>query len=356
MSPRDQVFAALAGRPISRVPFVIWDNKLPGSPLDEQLLALGVCVIVKSAVYRLTTPGVEVRRQALEGPDGVRRIRTTYATAAGELSTVHRPMPGTRWQEQHLFAGPQDYDALEAYLASWRLEPDFARFENDDRRLGGQSLARPSTLRCPLQEVAYELMGVEAFAVEWAENRPRVLRLMDLCAANVDKQVALLARSTAMYVVIDGNTDVHTVGLERFEQYHLPHIDRCCRALHAAGKLVGAHLDGDNRLLAPLIARTQLDFIESFTPPPDCDLRVADALAAWPSKTLVLNFPSSLHLGGVDRVRSAATAILAEARGSSRIIFGVSEDVPAAARDTLVPLVRLVGEHQPERTTRGAAR
>jgi hypothetical protein len=353
MNPREQVFAALAGRPAGRVPFVIWDNKLPGGALDQHLLAAGVCVIVKSSVTRLQMPGVEVRQEQFAGADGQARIRRTYTTAAGELSTIHRPMPGTVWQEKHLFEGPQDYDALEAYLAAFRFEADFARFAIDDRRMDGQSLARPATLRCPLQEVAYELMGIETFAIEWAENRPRVLRLMELCAAHVEAQLDILARSPAQYVVIDGNTDVHTVGPERFEQYHLPHIDRCCRVLHAAGKFVGSHLDGDNRLLAPLIARTSLDFIESFTPPPDCDLSVADALAAWPGKTLVLNFPSSLHLGGVDKVRSAAAEILSQARGSSRLVFGVSEDVPPAARHTLLPLAKMVAEAPPQTTTQG---
>ena len=356
MNPREQVFAALAGQPSGHVPFVIWDNKLPGGQLEAQLLRLGVCVTVKSSVACLETPGVEVRVEEFQGSDGARRIRRMYSTAAGELSTVHRPMPGTLWQEKRLFGGPQDYDAIEAFLASWRFRPDFAHFEKDDQRFPGQSFARPATLRSPMQDVAYELMGIESFAVEWAENRSRVLRLMDLCAANAEKQVDILARSPAKYVVVDGNTDVHTVGPERFERYYLPHIDMCCRALHAAGKFVGSHLDGDNRLLAPLIARTQLDFIESFTPPPDCDFSVADALAAWPNKTLVENFPSSLHLFGVERVRAATADILAQARGSSKIVVGIIENVPEAARQTMAPLVSLVAEYQPQVPSRGDPR
>jgi hypothetical protein len=41
------------------------------------------------------------------------RVRETYQTPAGELSTSRRAMPGTVWTETHRFSGPQDYDALE---------------------------------------------------------------------------------------------------------------------------------------------------------------------------------------------------------------------------------------------------
>lgn len=353
LTPREQVLAALAGKPASRVPFVIWDNKLPGGPLDRQLLDLGLCVIVKTSVTQHRLRGVEVARRECIGRDGVARIRTDYMTPAGPLHTIHRPMPGTLWQEKHLFGGPEDYPAVEAYLSAWEFTPDYERFLRDDARYGDQSIGRPGTLRNPLQEVAYELMGIETFAIEWAENRPRVLRLMEIIEANLRRQLDLLAASPAKYVVVDGNTDVHTIGLKRFEDYALPHIQRAHEVLQAAGKFAGSHLDGDNRLLAPLIARTSLDFIESFTPPPDCDLGVSEALAAWPDKTIVLNFPSSVHLRGVAPVLAHAREILAQARGSARFIFGISEDIPDAARQTLVPLADLVAAHQPESTIRG---
>lgn len=56
------------------------------------------------------------------------------------------------------------------------------------------------------------------------------------------------------------------------------------------------------------VAETPLDFVESFTPPPDCDLPLGDARRAWPGKTLMVHLPSSLHLGGADTVRRTTGA------------------------------------------------
>ena len=104
--------------------------------------------------------------------------------------------------------------------------------------------------------------------------------------------------------------------------------------------LAGAHLDGDNRALAPLVARTSLDFIESFTPPPDCDLAIGEARRLWPGKALYCNFPSSVHLMGAQAVQDTARTLIAEAAPGAGFMLGVLEDVPHT--DTLVTLAETV--------------
>ncbi|MEI6150697.1 MAG: uroporphyrinogen decarboxylase family protein, partial [bacterium] len=128
-----------------------------------------------------------------------------------------------------------------------------------------------------------------------------------------------------------------------YREFYLPHIERACRTLHAAGKYAGAHLDGNNHLIVNEVAGTALDFIESFTPPPDCDLPLADARRAWPGKTFMINFPSSLHLQGAESIREHARRLLEEGAGDGRrIVVGVIEDVPDRGIHTLVPLAEEV--------------
>jgi len=65
MIPRQRYLAALAGKMPDRVPFVIWNNKLPGGDIDRQLLKLQACIVNKSTVYRLSTP--DILKQAAPG-------------------------------------------------------------------------------------------------------------------------------------------------------------------------------------------------------------------------------------------------------------------------------------------------
>jgi uroporphyrinogen-III decarboxylase len=337
---RERVLAVLAGEKPDRVPFIVWDNKIPSPEIQRRLLDLGACIIVKSSVWHQQLDGIEVRRATLPPTaDGHPRIQTIYRTPAGELSTTHVQLPGTPWEEKHLFESEGDYDALEALLQARRYLPAFDDFRQADNRYAGQSLARPATVHSPLHEVIYELMGVENFCLEWADNRDRVLRLVDRMAADVDARLRLMAESPAHLCVIDGNTEASIVGLNRYREFYLPHIERACKTIHAAGKFAGAHLDGNNRLIAADVAGTALDFIESFIPPPDCDLPLADARRAWPEKTIMANLAPSLHVQGPAAVRAHARRLLADGAGNGRrFMVGVIEDVPYRGLETLAPL------------------
>jgi len=343
-SPRDLVLSVLAGERPDRVPFIIWNNKLPSPEIERRLLELGACIIVKSTVWHSRLEGIDVRRESLPPTaDGQARTRTVYRTSAGEVSDISISMPGTSWCEKHLFNSPADYDALEALLRARRYTPAFDAFRAADARYPGACLARPATVHSPLHEVIYEILGIENFCLEWADNRERVLRLVELMAADVDQRVQLMAESPAQICIIDGNTEISVVGLPLYREFYLPHIERSCKTLHAAGKFAGAHLDGNNRLIVNEVAGTALDFIESFTPPPDCDLPLAAARRAWPEKTFMINFPSSLHLQGAEAIRSHARRLLEEGAGDGRrFMVGVIEDVPDRGIHTLVPLAEEV--------------
>ncbi|MDD1650508.1 MAG: uroporphyrinogen decarboxylase family protein [Methylococcaceae bacterium] len=343
-SSREQVLGALAGERLNLVPFIIWDNKLPSPEIEQRLIELGACIIVKSTVWHSHLDGIEVRRDPLPPTaDGHARTRTVYRTPAGEVSEIHIRMPGTSWLEKHLFERPDNYDALEFLLQTRRYTPAFDVFRASDNRYPGACLARPVTVHSPMHEVIYEIMGIERFCLEWADNRERVLRLVQLMAADVDRRVQLLAECPAQICVIDGNTEISIVGLSRYREFYLPHIERACRILHAAGKYAGAHLDGNNRLIVNEVAGTALDFIESFTPPPDCDLPLGDARRAWPEKTFMINFPSSLHHQGPVAIRAHTRQLLEESAGDGRrFMVGVMEDVPNRGLDTIVPLAEEV--------------
>jgi len=344
MTSRDRILSILAGKTPDRVPFIIWNNKLPSPSIEQRLLELGTCIIVKSTVWRTHLDGIEIRREPLPpSSDGHARTRTVYQTPAGEVSEIQTNMPGTVWTEKHLFKTAADYDALEALLEARRHTPDFDVFRSADSLYPSACLARPLTVHSPMHEVIYEIMGIEHFSLEWADNRERVLRLVQLMTADVERRVQLMAESPAQICVIDANTEISVIGLSRYREYYLPHIERACRTLHAAGTYAGAHLDGNNHLIVQDVAGTALDFIESFTPPPDCNLPLGEARRAWPQKTLMINFPSSLHLQGPAAIRAHARRLLEEGvQDGCHFIVGLMEDVPNRGIDTLIPLAEEV--------------
>jgi len=328
-----------------RVPFAIWNNKLPGEPINSLLLKAQACIINKSTVYRVSAPGIKVQTEHLPATGPFARTRKIYHTPAGTLTTIERQVPGSVWLEKMPFSGPDDYEPLEAYIRSKCYTPCYNKFLADDLMYPGQSVARPQTIYTPLQELLCKYMGVEAFCVEWNDRRDRLLELCKVIEQDRQKRLDLVADSPAHFVIIEGNVIAEVTGPERFEKYHIPYIEEACQLLHRQGKLAGAHLDADNKLLAHLIARTSLDLVESFTPPPDCNLPLPEARRLWPDKTIQINFPSSLHLSGPESVEQAAVKFLKEAAPGKRFIVAVSEDIYSGGQDTLVPLARTVYEN-----------
>ena len=108
----------------------------------------------------------------------------------------------------------------------------------------------------------------------------------------------------------------------------LPCLDECAEVFHEHGKWVGSHLDGNNRLWAAEVASSGLDYIEAFTPAPDTDMTLAEALKAWPDKVLWINFPSSLHARDIGRLKEAARECVQLGRETNRVIIGITEDMP----------------------------
>ena len=345
MTPRERFLTAIRGGMPDRIPLVLWNNKLPGGDVDERIFEMDVCLVMKSCVWRQSFDAIRVEVREEPAPGGDTRRHTVFHTPAGPLTTVERLMPHTVWIEKYPFSGPKDYDALEALIAGRRYEPDFERFLQDDAVMGDQSIARPTSIHSPMHEFIYEFMGIEAFSIEYAERRERLLHLEGILKADWQRRVELTAASPARYAVIDGNTEISMIGPERFEWHYHPCIEEACAILHEKDIIAGAHLDGNNRRLAPLIARTSLDFIESFTPAPETDMSIAEAREAWPDKAMQMHFPSSIHHKGKAGIEAWGIRYLEQASPGKGFVVGQSEDLPNRGRETLVPMFRLFHEH-----------
>jgi len=118
------------------------------------------------------------------------------------------------------------------------------------------------------------------------------------------------------------------LGKDRLIDYVLPHWEEVGDIFHKGGKLLGCHLDANNKLWAEEVGASKLDWIEAFTPMPDTDMTVAEARAAWPGKTLFINYPSSVHLEPADVIAKHTRQMLQDAAPGDHFIVGITENVP----------------------------
>ncbi len=328
MTPRRRVEAVLRGEKPDKIPFTVYENKLPQCTVERQLRNDGLCIVERRySVFRIHTPNVRVETISYT-ENGIPYIRRNYYTPVGNLYAIDRPAGFTTWNLVKLFKSPEDYKPLLFMIKDQQIEPTYEPFMRAQEMLGEDVTLRVNIGSTPLHQIMVHWMGLETFAVEWIERRDEIERLYKAIVEKHRQIYEIVAKSPALHVNYGGNETGDVMGRERFEKYVLPLYNEAAEVLHKHGKLLGAHLDGNNRVWADLVAQSGLDYIEAFTPAPDTDMTIEEAFQIWSGKVLWINFPSSVHLRPVEEIKATTQRIIEASKPDYRLIIGITEDVP----------------------------
>jgi hypothetical protein len=206
--------------------------------------------------------------------------------------------------------------------------------------------------RCLLQRLSIELAGVERLAYDLHDCPKVVEGLLGVMEERQREVYHLAADSPAELIWSPDNISGSRTSARWFERYILPFYNRQAPLLHKRRKLYVAHMDGSLRSLKDLIARSDLDVIEAFTPPPMGDLLIEEAQAAWPGKAIWLNFPESLFFEGRAAVREHTLDLLRRFYSQGCFVPGLTEDMPEDCwREGLLALAEAVRRYQEEART-----
>lgn len=332
MTCAEKLEAVFEGKLIDAVPFALKGWRIPQCEMERVLRNEGLCILDARSVYTVASPNTETET-LIFNKDGARYQNTTIKTPKGTLTSLTKSLPAektesTTWQMEPLFKSPRDYEALEFIIQDRQYTPDYASFLKAQEQMGGDAFFKTTAPGAPLHTIMYHLMGLTTFSIEWAERRNWVLALHEAIVENERAVFSMIAQSPARVVQCGGNYTPEVLGKERFVEYVVPHWEEVTSILHAGGKLVGCHLDANNKLWAREIGESALDWVEAFTPAPDTDMTVAEARCLWPGKVLFLDFPSSVHLESASVIEATTKQMLKEAAPGDRFIIGITENVP----------------------------
>jgi hypothetical protein len=109
--------------------------------------------------------------------------------------------------------------------------------------------------------------------------------------------------------------------------------------LDTTGKHLLVHYDGKLRLISDDVAALPIDGIDSFTPPPEGDMSVAEARALWPDKFLWLHPPLGWYRESPTVLTDRISRMIDDA-GARRCCLMISEDVPPAWEQTVPAVLR----------------
>lgn len=326
LTPSERVLKTLYGEYTGKVPFTIYETKLPRSSVERELRNQGLCLVRRTTSYKVHYPNVKVRSHHYTDEKGKGLVKTQYSTPMGDLFTLTEPSGYTTWTHERLFKTPDDYKALLFLIRDTVYTPDYNNVFQMTKELGGDYVVRDSLPSEPLQSLMSHYMGMETYCYQWMDNRDDVLKLYDALVENARKVYSLVAEGPLLFANYGGNVTPQIVGLNNFIKYYVPHYQEAAEVLHKKGKRIGCHLDGNNTQIMTAVSETELDYIEAYDP--GMGPSVMEARKEWPNKVLWLNWPSSGHLHSPEEVKRMTIQIMEEAEPLQGFIMGVTEDVP----------------------------
>jgi len=329
MDNRERILAAMSWQEPDRVPLTIYDWMIPRGAEERQLRDLGLCIICRLPAHRLEHQQVHFSADEY-WEHGRHMMRRTIHTPVGQVSQVSQleTAYGSSWIMEHYIKRPEDYHVMEFVYRDAVYYDNLAAIRQAQDMLGCDGLVMLRVGKGPIQEILYQMTGLERFAIDLYERQELVDSLYEVMVQRYDELYDLAAEAPVEILQSADNITSDVVGKDRFRRYCIPCYQRHMRRLAGTGKRLAVHMDGRLRSIMGAIADAPFDIVEALTPSPVGDVSVSEARQTWGGKALWLNFTSPVHLQP-DEAIEAHTHELIEQAGSKRgFAIGITEDVP----------------------------
>ena len=387
MTHRDRLLAAIDGHPTDQLPWAprmdLWSISLAArgdlptefTGLDTAGISdvLGVaCHAVRGDFTIPRDPGdlilrglgfdnhpdypFRVELDGLEADfhsDG-ENLRTTFRTPAGDIHT-HLQMTAAMKREgislpffqSYAIESVDDLDAVARIFEHLRVVPTPERYAAFHQRIGdrGLAVAAGPLAASPIHLMLHELMAMDRFYYMYADARQALEDLALHMEPFYQAALEAVALCDAEVVFWGANYDRDLTWPPFFREQITPWLQRVADRLHAAGKRLLTHTDGENEGLLPLYPECRIDVAESVCPQPmtRCTLRqVRDGLrqdipgqdtpvqgiTVWGGIPSVALLPDSMSGAAFE---DYLDGVFAELGSGDHLILGVSDNVPPDA-------------------------
>ena len=341
---KTRILTAMAWGEPDRIPLTVYDWMLPRGMTERHLRAAGVGLVVRLPGHRVQHREVEIVSQEYH-ESGRRLIRRTIRTPVGEVWQLLEPDPAyetSNWIHAHFIKRPDDYRVLEFYYRDMVFHDNFQAIREAQRRVGADGIVLVRIAKSPVQEMLYQMMGLEQFAFDYQEQRDLFDSLHATMVKRYEELYEFAAESPAEILQLGDNIYSDVVGRERFQRYLMPEYAKITARIKGTGKLLAVHMDGNLKSLQADIAAARFDIVEAITPPPMGDVSLREARACWPAKALWINFTSPMHLEPPEVIEAHTRALVAEAGTKRGFGISVTEDAPVAALEKSLAVIARV--------------
>ena len=309
------------------------------SPEDTIDRGLGIFRL-KGMPYRAELAGVE-REVKKEG----NATFVTYHTPLGSISCkilyteeMRRAGVSITWISEHVIKDPQDYKIVGYIFKNIKVIPDYENYLEFQRQVGdkGFAAARGLAAASPMQQIMRDFLDATQFYLEMYDHPQEMRQLGEDLEPYYDQLFQVLANSPAEVVFHGSNFDEMITYPPFFRNDIMPYLQRLADMLHARGKLLICHCDGENQGLLDLIAESGMDIAEAICPQPMTKITISEVKKSFKGKVTIFGGVPSVALleqsMSDEEFERFMENLFQEIVPGDRFILGISDTTPPDAK------------------------
>jgi len=179
--------------------------------------------------------------------------------------------------------GVEDFRPLVYIFENLELIPHYDDFLEWEEGVGedGYCCAFASLASSPMHHIQKDFLDPTNFYFYYHDHRKEMDSLSEAVGHYYDQLLQVCADSPADGVFWGGNFDDMLTYPPYFEKEILPWIQKAADVLHAKGKILDCHCDGENLGLMDLIRDSGMDVAESICPMPMTKVRIEQYYERW---------------------------------------------------------------------------
>lgn len=212
---------------------------------------------------------------------------TTYETKAGTLTETYTfaPDADSWFLTGHPVETEEDFKVLQYLYENMDIRENYKKFNEDYDMLGENGLYLPvigTKSKTAFQALVEHWCGTVNLTYALYDFPETVEECLGVMRQKDMETVRIAVNTRAEGFIFWEDSSTTNISPALFDKYTAPIINEWGKLLHSHDKLLIHHACGHLRDLLPLMAKTEIDMIESISPPPTGNVDIAEAFSMLP--------------------------------------------------------------------------